>query len=274
MLRLLRTELYRYPRRMTVWAGLAVLLFIAVVNAPGIFAPFRTEYRLMLAQAAETLDPILFQIKKDEMWHFGFAQAFSDLNHAWFISIILVGMPLAADFTLRRNDELYAAGYTPGKIYVAKTVAACVVDTVCYVIVLLVSFFVSPDLYLGSISGEEWLVMLKIVGLGVLRLLPFTLAFVAVAFAAQKMITSFAVCFGFAILLSRLGRVQFLKDLRPARYGNPDSEAFVRLFGDAREEWSTFREYIAAFALTLAALGIVIYIAGFIIYSVRARRRK
>ena len=52
MFRLLRAELYRYPRRMTVWAGLAVLLFIAVVNAPGIFAPFRTEHRLILPQAA------------------------------------------------------------------------------------------------------------------------------------------------------------------------------------------------------------------------------
>ena len=275
MLRLLRVELYRYPRRMTVWAGLAVLLFIAVVNAPGIFAPLRTNHRLILAQAAETLDPILFQIKKDEMWHFGFAQAFSDLNHAWFISIILVGIPLAADFTLRRNDELYAAGYTPWQIYVAKTVAACAVNTVCYVLVLLVSFFVSPDLYSGSISGEEWLVMLKIVGLGVLRLQPFAIVYVAAAFATQKMIASFAVCFVHPFIISFLPKwVPAIGDLFPAKYGNPDAEALVRLFGDAREEWLGAERFLVGYLVVTAALGVAMYIAGFIIYSVRARRRK
>ena len=273
MLRLLRAELYRYPRRMTVWAGLAVLLFIAVVNAPAIFSPGRTDHRLILAQAAETLDPILFQIKKDEMWHFGFAQAFSDLNHAWFISIILVGMPLAADFTLRRNDELYAAGYTPWQIYLAKTVGACAVNTVCYVLVLLVSFFVSPDLYSGSISGAEWLVMLKIVGVAVLRLLPFILAYVGAAFATQKMLASFAVCFAYPLLLMLLPRwVSFIGDLFPEQYGNPDAEALVRFFGDSREAWPGAERFLVGYFAVTAALGVAMYIAGFVIYSVRARR--
>ena len=279
MLHLLRAELYRHPRRMTVLVSFAALLFLAITNMFGWFSYLRLMQVQTFERIGEPGEMTMFTYlaEQDGWWHSRFSELYNNQTHIMVFTALMVTLPLAFDLAARRNDELTAAGYSSVEIYVTKTLAAIPVALACYLFLLTVNFFLPFQLVRGCISPKEGLVMLEIVGVSVARFVAYAFAGAALPFLLQKPLYSFLACVGMKFVLSpKLLFSRFFKfRLQYLQFDTIDTKSFFGLF-KAIEDPAYNREcgtYLLITTLALLAIGLLIWGIGMAANAIWEKRR-
>ena len=279
MLHLLRTEFYRHPRRMTVLVSFAVLFVMGAVNIFGFFSSMRQSQEFYYKHHLEMgITELAYRSEMDYNWHLRFSELFSNYAHMIIFSLLMVTLPLSFDLMAQRNDELTAAGYSPGRIFAAKTLAAIPTALGCYLFVLAVNFFTPYRLIAGLISGKEWLVMLKIAAVSASQFVCFCLVGAGVAFFVRRPLVSFFVNFGLGIVLRPhiILRHWFADQQFYRFFDSLDGNAMISLFGQDPgfpDCWADGGRYLVAATLLLLAIGLLIWTAGLIANNIREKRR-